>query len=175
MLDQNNSLVLIVDMQEKLLKAVYNQGVVGVASKLAQSAKILEIPIIITEQYPQGLGATVDEVLKDIDAFYFEKTSFSAYDEIKDALEEMGRKQVILCGIEAHVCVHQTAAELVKKGYEVHVLKDGVASRKEFEFEQGISLMEKNGAIITCLEIALFELLKSAKHESFKAIQALIK
>lgn len=175
LLDQNNAVVLIVDMQEKLLKAVYDKNVANVAAKMVQAAQILGIPIIITEQYPQGLGSTVDKILQNIDAFYFEKTSFSAYDEIKDALEDTGRKQVILCGIETHICVHQTADTLVSKGYEVHVLKDGVASRKEFEFEQGLNRMEKNGATITCLEMALFELLKSAKHESFKAVQALIK
>ncbi len=175
LLDQNNSVVLIVDIQEKLLNAVYDKNVADVASKMASVAKILGIPVIITEQYPQGLGETVSVIKEAADAVYIEKTSFSAFEQVKESIEKTGRKQIILLGIEAHICVHQTAESLIVQGYEVHVLKDGTASRKEFEFAQGLNRMEKNGAIISCLEIALFEILKSAKHPDFKAIQSLIK
>lgn len=175
LLNQNDAIVLIVDIQEKLLNAVYDKNVATVAAKMAAAAKILGIPVIITEQYPQGLGKTVSVIKEAADATYIEKTSFSAFEDVKETLKNTGRKQIILLGIEAHICVHQTADSLLAQGYEVHVLKDGVASRQEFEFTQGLNRMEKNGAVITCLEIALFELLKGAKHPDFKAIQALIK
>lgn len=175
LLNQDNALVLIVDIQEKLLKAVYDQNVASVAAKMASAAKILGLPVIITEQYPQGLGATVASIKDAAEVVYVEKTAFCAYENICDELAKIGRKQVILLGIEAHICVHQTADALLSQGYEVHVLKDGVASRKEFEYLQGLERMQNNGAVISCLEIALFELLKSAKHPDFKAIQALIK
>ena len=175
LLNQNDAVVLIVDIQEKLLNAIDNKSIVTVASKMSSAAKLLGLPVIITEQYPQGLGATVESIKEVADAIYIEKTLFSAYEDIKETLKQTGRKQVILLGVETHICVHQTADALLEQGYDVHVLKDGVASRKEFEFTQGLNRMEKSGAVITCLEIALFELLKGAKHSEFKAIQALIK
>jgi nicotinamidase-related amidase len=175
LLDQANAIVLIIDIQEKLLSAVYNKKVSDAASKLVQAAKILNIPVIITEQYPKGLGETVSEIKDFAEARYFEKTKFSAFDEIKDALKATGRKQVIICGIEGHICVHQTTDSLLANGYQVHVVKDATGSRNEFELEQGMNRMERNGATITCLEIALFEILKGAKHPDFKAVQGLIK
>ena len=175
LLNQNDTIVVIIDIQEKLANTVYYKNVANVASKLVQAAKNLEIPVIITEQYPKGLGETVATIKENADAIYFEKTNFSAFNDIKESLEKSGKKQVIVCGIEAHICVHQTVNDLLAAGFEVHVLKDGVASRKEFELTQGINRMEKNGAAITCLEIALFELLKGAFHNDFKVIQALIK
>lgn len=175
LLNQNNTIVIIIDIQEKLLGSVYNKNIADVASKLVQTAKILEIPVLITEQYPKGLGETVLQIKENVDAIYFEKTDFSAFKNIKEILEKSGKKQIIICGIEAHICVHQTVNDLLKQGFEVHILKDGIASRKEFESTQGLNRMEKNGAIITCLEIALFELLKGASHPRFKAVQNLIK
>lgn len=175
LLNQSDTIIVIIDIQEKLLNAVYDKNVADVASKLVQAAKILEIPVLITEQYPKGLGETVLPIKEKADAIYIEKNAFSAYETIKETLEKSGKKQVIICGIEAHICVHQTANDLLEQGFEVHILKDGIASRKEFEFAQGVQRMEKNGAIITCLEIALFEILKGSSHNNFKAIQALIK
>jgi nicotinamidase-related amidase len=175
LLNQNDAIVVIIDIQEKLTNAVYDKNVANVVSKLVQAAKILDIPVLITEQYPKGLGETVAQIKENADAIYFEKTSFSSFEDIKETLKKLGKKQIIICGIEAHICVHQTANDLLEAGFEVHVLKDGVASRKEFEFAQGINRMEQNGATVTCLEIVLFELLKGASNPHFKAIQTLIK
>ena len=175
LLNQNDAIVVIIDIQEKLTNAVYDKDIANVASKLVQAAKILEIPVIITEQYPKGLGETAAEIKEKATATYFEKIYFSAFKTIKEDLEKSGKKQVIICGIEAHICVHQTVNDLINAGFEVHVLKDGVASRKEFECTQGLNRMKQNGAIIACLEIVLFELLKGALHPNFKAIQTLIK
>ncbi len=83
-----------------------------------------------------------------------------------------GKKQIVLCGIETHICVHQTAADLISEGFEVYVVKDACASRNKYEFKQGIDIMQQNGAKISCLEIVLFEWLRSSKNTYFKEVQA---
>lgn len=92
-----------------------------------------------------------------------------------DKVKSYGKKQIVICGIETHICVHQTAAALLREGFEVYVAKDGCASRNKYEFKQGIEIMQANGAKISCVEIILFEWLKTAKHPNFKEVQALIK
>lgn len=178
MLDQNNSLLLIIDIQEKLAAAMSRDTAGKNTMKLAAAAETLGMPIVITEQYPKGLGQTlanITHVAKS--AQYFEKGSFSIMQEpdIAQAINDSGKKQIIICGMEAHICVHQTVEELIALGYEVYVVKDGIASRNKFEFKQGISCMQQNGAKITCTEIVLFELLRTSKHPNFKEIQSLIK
>ncbi len=174
-LNIDDSVVLIIDVQEKLLNAVFNKELCGKkASVMAEAAKILDIPVIVTEQYPKGLGATVNAVKSVLeDAKYFEKTSFSAFDDIKDAL--CGKKQVVIFGIETHICVNQTVEALVKAGFEVHVVKDACGSRAETEHLAGLERMRDNGAHILTTEIALFEWLGTSKHPKFKDVQSLIK
>ena len=179
-LDAENSFVLIIDVQEKLLNAVFNRtSLEKKAEIITKAANILNIPIIITEQYPKGLGYTIDgirSVLPD-DMVYFDKTAFSALEnkEVFNKLEASSRKQAVLFGIETHICVSQTAAALINAGYEVHVIKDACGSRAELEYSAGLNRMKDNGAHIITTEIALFEWLKSAKHPDFKEIQSLIK
>lgn len=179
MLNIENSVVVIIDIQEKLVNAVGKYSPLENACKVAQSAKILDIPVIITEQYPQGLGETVND-LKECFAEntqFVEKTSFSAFltSEFVEKLKATGRKQVVIFGIEAHICVHQTICDLLENGYEVYLVKDASASRSKHEFKTGIELMKQNGAKVTCTEIVLFEWLKTAKNPNFKAVQVLIK
>ena len=172
-LNIEDSVVLIIDVQEKLLNVVFNKEVCAKkAAIMAEAASILGIPTIVTEQYPKGLGETVPEIKNSVSK-YFEKTNFSAFEEIEDALE--GKKQVVLFGIETHICVNQTAAELVSNGYEVYVVKDACGSRAEVEYLAGLERMKDNDAHILTAEIALFEWLGGAKHPKFKEIQALIK
>ena len=179
-LSSDNSLVLIIDVQEKLLNAVFNKFSVEKNSKIiANAAKLLNIPVILTEQYPKGLGNTVagiKEILPE-DAQYYEKTTFSALDnlEVLNAIKESGRKQIVLYGIETHICVSQTAAALSSLGYEVYAVSDACGSRAECEYLAGLSRMKDNGAQLVTTEIALFEWLRGAKHPSFKEIQSLIK
>lgn len=179
MLDIENSIVIAIDIQEKLVNAVAKHSPVEQACKIVQTAKILDIPVIVTEQYPQGLGATVFDFKECLgeNTSFFEKTAFSALcsDELKEKLTNSNRKQVILFGIEAHICVYQTACDLIAQGYEVYIVKDASASRNKYEFKTGIELLKQIGAKITCTEIVLFELLKTSKNPNFKAIQALIK
>ncbi len=179
MLRQEDSLLLIIDIQEKLVSALEKDIVVSSAKKVANVAKILKIPTIVTEQYPKGLGKTVtplQEVLAE-DVQYVEKTAFNALleDGMLDKIKSFGRKQIIIFGIETHICVYQTASALIEEGFEVYVIKDACASRKKYEFKQGIEAMRDKGAKISCVEIALFEWLKTSKHPKFKEIQALIK
>lgn len=179
-LNQENCLLLIIDVQEKLLNCIFNKSEVAKKSViLANAAKILDIPTIVTEQYPKGLGATVDsvkEVLGDTTKF-FEKTDFSAVNnkEILDCIKNTEKKQVLIFGIETHICVAQTAAALAGLGYEVNVVKDACGSRAEIEYNAGLERMRDNNVHVITTEIALFELLKGAKHKNFKEIQALIK
>ena len=179
MLKREDSLLLIIDIQEKLVRACKDVETISKrASILANSAQILSIPTVITEQYPQGLGATVEEI-KTVapEAKFVEKTYFSALKEegFKDLLASYGKKQIILCGIEAHICVYQTCLELLDLGYEVYVAEDCCSSRKEYEFIHGINLMKNEGAKISCVEMILFEWLEGAKNPKFKEVQQLIK
>lgn len=179
MLDKENSLLLIIDVQERLVNALDKDVVVNRTATLVKAAKILDIPTIATQQYPKGLGLIVDPVKQNLksDAQIIDKTSFSAVKEngFMDVLKSFNKKQIVICGIETHVCVHQTCADLIDEGYEVYIVKDACASRNKYEFKQGIERMQENGAKISCLEIVLFEWLRDAKNPDFKEIQALIK
>ena len=179
-LNIEDSLVLIIDVQEKLLNAVFNKtSLEKRAEIIAGAAKILGIPVIVTEQYPKGLGATVEGLKNTLaeDTQYFEKTAFSALEnqEVLDALKKSGKKQVVIFGIETHICVSQTTNALINEGFEVSVIRDACGSRSELEYSAGINRMKDNGAHILTTEIALFEWLKSAKHPNFKEVQMLIK
>lgn len=178
-LTPENSLLLIIDVQEKLVNALDKDIIVKRVSNLVKSARLLNIPVVATEQYPKGLGATVETVSAEFaeNTPVFEKNSFNALeaDGVLEKIKAFNKKQIVICGIETHICVHQTAAALLREGYEVYVIKDACASRSKYEFKQGIELMASNGVKVSCVEIVLFEWLKTAKNPCFKEIQALIK
>ena len=179
-LHERTSQILIVDIQEKLINAVYNKDLIlKKASIMAQAAYILGIPVVVTEQYPKGLGNTIQPIKDALleQAAYFEKTSFSAIENpaIANAIDKSARKQIVLFGIETHICVSQTATALLAKGYDVTLISDASSSRVETEHLAGIERMKANGVHIITTEIALFEWLKSARHIKFKEIQSLIK
>ncbi len=180
LLSENDSLFLIIDIQEKLINAAFNKEIISKNSKiLAQTSKILGLPVIITEQYPKGLGDTVSEIKDNIgaDVEVYEKNTFSALDndDIRNALKNKKRKQVVLFGIETHICVSQTAQALLEDGYDVFVIANACGSRDETEYEFGLERIKCAGGKIITVEIALFELLRGAKHPHFKEIQSLIK
>ncbi len=173
------SLVLIIDIQDRLVAALDKDIIVTNAVKVASAAKLLSIPVLLTEQYPKGLGHTVpqlQEVLPE-NSKVVEKTFFNALleDGMLDRIKSYGKKQIVIFGIETHICVHQTASALVEAGFDVYVIKDACASRSKYEFKQGIDAMQANGVKVSCVEIALFEWLKGAKNPKFKEVQALIK
>lgn len=178
-LNTETSLLFVVDIQERLLNAVFNTGQLEKNSEiLAGMSSILSIPVLITEQYPKGLGETIPAIKNNItDAKFYEKTAFNALldmDLLSD-LKQSGRNQIILCGIETHICVHQTAYSLIENGFEVHLAKDCCGSRSLDEYVTALKHMRSYGVEVKSTEMILFELLKGAKHPKFKELQALIK
>jgi nicotinamidase-related amidase len=137
----------------------------------------LAIPVVVTEQYPKGLGPTIAELAERTTGPAIEKDTFSCAREstARSAIEDLGRNQVVVTGIEAHVCVMQTAADLLAAGYEVHVPHDGVNSRRTADRDWALHRMAAAGAIITSTESVLFELLERCGTDDFKRVAALIK
>lgn len=178
-LTKNDTLLLVVDFQEKILQVIRNiDSVMNNTKKLIEGCKILDVPIFYTEQYPKGLGHTAEvlkESLKDIQPY--EKTSFSCFDAgtLFKTLKESGRTKVVLCGIESHVCVQQTALDLLTNGFQVYLVADAVSSRKEMDYNIALRRMEKHGAEIITTESVLFEMLEYSGTAEFKAISKLVK
>jgi nicotinamidase-related amidase len=167
----DSSLVLI-DIQERLAAVMPGrEGLVRAAGILIEAAGRLGIPVLATEQYPQGLGSTVPELLAKLPAGAgIEKTAFSACSSLP-----LAHPQVILAGMEAHVCVLQTALELAAEGREVFVVADAVCSRTEANRENALARLAHAGVVVTNLESVLFEWLRDAAHEQFRAISKLIR
>lgn len=180
MIRPSDSALLVVDIQEKFLPVIAEpKRLVSKAKALIQTAALLDFPIMVTEQYPKGLGPTVEELLDVLPAgaARLGKTSFGCLGDPKivNHLKSLGRKQVIVCGIESHVCVNQTVHQLIEAGYETHLVEDAVSSRSPENRDLGIRKMEAAGAVPAGVESVLFELMGDAKHPKFKTIQALIK
>ena len=180
MLEIENSIVVLIDIQDRLVGMLNKQEpVVKASSILLSAANIMNIPIVLTEQYPQGLGQTVPALMVDMteNNVVIEKTSFSAVQtpEFIEKIRNLGKKNIIIGGIETHICVYQTVADLIKDGFNVVVAKDACASRSTDCFKTGLVLMKDLGAQISNVETILFELLKTSKNPYFKPVQALIK
>ena len=174
MLDRERALLVVVDVQEAFRPAVRDfDRVTENTAALIDGARVLGVPIVATEQYPKGLGHTVPEVAEHLaDIEPIEKVCFSA--ARADGFDLAGRDQAVVCGIESHVCVSQTAHDLLDRGVEVHVARDAVTSRTDENKELGLHKMEQSGAILTSVETALFELVGAAGTDEFKAVQKLI-
>jgi nicotinamidase-related amidase len=171
LLDRERAALVVVDVQEGFRPYASFAGVTDASRKLVQAARILDIPTIVSEQYPKGLGHTAPEV-GVADERPLEKTVFSA--ARADGFDLGGRTQAIVCGIETHVCVSQTVHDLLERGIEVHVPADAVGSRHEIDYTRGLERMERAGAVVTTVEASLFELLGRAGTPEFKSVQALI-
>lgn len=146
--------------------------------KLVRTFRLLDLPILITEQYPKGLGPTVPELMAALEGVLaLEKTTFSSYGcaGLPSKLEGTGARSVLVCGIETQVCVNQSVHDLLAAGYSVQVAVDAVQSRNPLDREVALRKMERSGAILTTAEMAAFELLRDAKHPRFKEVQALFK
>jgi nicotinamidase-related amidase len=173
MLNDSDALLLMVDFQVKLLPFTWDaEGVTARTVRLIQGARRLDLPILVTEQYPQGLGTTDPRMIAALGEAYrpIVKTTMSCMGEqtFREALQAAGRRQVILCGIEAHVCVHQTAVDLVEAGYEVHLAADCVSSRRERDVELALRRMVQTGCRISTHEMAIFEILRVSGTPEFK-------
>jgi nicotinamidase-related amidase len=182
LLSVNNSLLIVVDMQTKLSAAMPERDaelMTANARSLVEAAGLLSIPALLTEQYPQGLGstdATITDLLSE-DTLIFDKTGFSccAANGFTDTVANTDRKQIILVGQEAHVCVLQTALELMHFGYQVHAVEDAICSRKAEHKFYALQRMQQQGATITNYESVLFEWVKDSAHPEFKKISGLLR
>jgi nicotinamidase-related amidase len=180
-LERDKAVLVVIDVQEKLCIAmdeVVLKQLVKNVSIMLESAAELNIPVLVTEQYVKGLGSTLPELKeKAALASYYEKMSFSCCGsaEFVNAIKSTGRTQVIITGMETHVCVLQTVIELRDAGLDVHVVKDAVMSRSKQNWQTAIQAMTLAGAIPTCTESALFQLLKVAGTDEFKKLSKLVR
>jgi nicotinamidase-related amidase len=178
-LNKNNAILIIVDIQDKLAVVMkHKKKVVNNCLHLIEVSKLLNIPIVITEQYTKGLGPTVNEVKKALPSYEpLEKVTFDCCkgDGFLEKIVSLKRKQIMLTGMETHVCVLQTCLSLLKEQYDVHIVSDAVSSRKKDDYLTGRELMRDAGAVITCTETVLLQLLEKAGTPEFKAIVRRIK
>ncbi|MGP1410447.1 isochorismatase family protein [Peptoanaerobacter stomatis] len=177
-LTRDNCLVLVIDLQGKLLKAMFNEEDLKLNGKrLVEFADIFSIPVIFTEQNPKALGPTSEDVLSASNNHdIIPKVQFSAFiPELKELLKKHKRTHIIMLGVETHVCVYQTARDLISNGYEVTLISDCVGSRTEKNYLNGIDMMQKMGAVISNTETVLFDVLHTSADPDFKKVQALIK
>ena len=172
------SALLIIDIQERILKVIRkNEKLVENVLKLIKGAKILNIPIYFTEQYPQGLGHTLGSIHNEINSSAFQKISFSCRgaDNLFMTLKDNSLNQIIVAGVESHVCVQQTVLDLLENSFQVNLVTNAVSSRTKGDYKTSLRRMEKEGAILSTVESVLFELLHKSGTNTFKSISKIIK
>lgn len=181
-LERDQAALLVIDVQERLGKAMEPERYARMLKNtrtLVEGAKLLGLPIWVTEQYPKGLGPTDQSILEALptDATPVEKLAFScgAVKEVARRIFQSGRRQLVVAGMETHVCVFQTVRDLVAGGYQPFVARDAVLSRTHENQETGLQLMREVGATITSTEAVLFDLLGEAGTPEFKQISAMVK
>lgn len=178
-LDKEDAVLLIVDIQERLATVMKErEKVLKNCLHLIELVKMIHVPIIVTEQYPKGLGRTVPELRSMVPGYKpIEKTAFNCCGEpaFLAELRKIVKKKIIVVGMETHVCVLQTVTSLLEAGFVTHVVQDAVCSRSEENWKTGIEFMRDAGAVVTCTETVLFQLLKVAGTEEFKKISQRIK
>jgi nicotinamidase-related amidase len=177
--DPNHSIGLVIDIQERLFPHIHEHDAMAQrASVLIRGLRILSVPMLVTQQYTKGLGPTVAPIVEALGEYEpIEKMTFSAIasSECEGRLLASGRHNVIICGIEAHVCVLQTVLDLRVTGQNVYVIEDAISSRSANDKAVAMQRMREAGAVITTTESVLFQLLQTAESPSFKAISALVK
>lgn len=179
-LSRENSILLIIDIQEKLANVMdRKEEILKNTNILINAFQLFEIPIIVTEQYPEGLGKTKEAISDKFnnEVKIFDKITFSGYrGKIKKEIDKLNRKKVVIVGMETHICVYQTAMELFNAGYEVYIVKDGCCSRTEENRQNGFELIEKLGeGVLTNTETVVYEIMEKAGTDEFKEILKLIK
>ncbi len=175
---RNQTTAVCIDYQERILPAMFGkEELLEKSKKLLEGLKVLQVPICLTQQYTKGLGTTVPEICEAAGTEeYLEKVTFSAYEQVKEKLmppEEM--PYVIICGIESHVCVLQTAIDLKNAGYQPYLVTDCISSRKQQDYDMALERAKQEGIILTTYESILFELLGAAGTPDSKAIQKIVK
>jgi nicotinamidase-related amidase len=178
-LRREDALLVVIDIQTKLHVHMQDrEAFTGAAARAIRGCRALGVPVLVTEQYPEGVGRTIDEIRVEIEGYApILKTSFSCCGEnaFVGAIEKSGRRQIVLCGIESHVCVYQTARDLLEKGYEVYLLADAVSSRHEKDREFALRALERMGVRLVTTEMALFDLLHVAGTDDFRKILKIVK
>jgi len=179
-LDREKAMLVVVDVQQRLVPSmdpeVYDK-VRRSIDCMVRGAELLDVPVLATEQYPKGLGPTVPELAAACTGQVIEKLSFGCCGEptFREHLRGLGRSQVMVTGMEAHVCVYQTVLGLLEAGYRVHLLRDAICSRGKTDYLAALQNAASAGAVVTTTETALFQLLRTAAAPEFKAVSALIK
>ena len=175
----DDSILLLIDPQEKLVKMIHNrEEVVATITRLLEFAAIFDIPVVLTEHYPQGLGYSVDEVREALPAYKpVIKRIFSCFGvpEFAAALAATGRKRLLVVGIETHICVCQTVHDALQRGFQVQVVADGVGTRKSEDHDIALARMRQEGAVITTSEALIYEVTYRADGEEFKKVLDLVK
>ena len=178
-LNRENSMLVVIDFQQKLLAALEEpEKLVQACANMVRFAKILKLPILWTEQYPRGLGPTADEIAAELAELRpIEKLTFSCFGEPRfvESLSQNPIKQLIVCGIETHICVEQTVLDAIACGYDVHVVADACGSRKKKDHKAGLQKMDRGGAVLTCMEMALYEMLGRSDTKEFREALKLVK
>lgn len=175
----DNAVLLVVDVQGRLASLMHDsEFMIAQQRILVEACRILDVPVIWTEQLPDKLGATVPELSEKLDGLEAAtKSSFGCWGDrnLREAIRESGRDRILICGIEAHVCVWQTAAALRREDYQVHVIADAVSSRSEFNREIAFRRMNAAGIHLSNVEMVLFELMIDATHPHFRDVTRLLK
>jgi nicotinamidase-related amidase len=178
-LNRENSMLVVIDFQQRLLGAFDEpEKLVQACVNMVRFAKILTLPILWTEQYPRGLGPTVDEIAAELDGLQpVEKLTFSCFGEPRfvESLSQSAASQLIVCGIETHICVEQSVLDAIACAYDVHVIADACGSRKESDHNAGLRKMEFGGAVVTCAEMALYEMLGRSDSKEFREALKIVK
>lgn len=179
MLNLSDTVLIVIDVQGKLARVVEDSEIViGQIQKLVKGILLLNIPIILTNQVPEKLGGTIDEIAELLpDHQQISRTAFSVFRSIDmlNRLAELKRKQIILCGFETHICLYQSALDLMNSKYEVHLVVDGTSSRKKVDRDTAATRINAEGGKLTTVEMVLFELVRDARHPAFKALAKIIK
>jgi nicotinamidase-related amidase len=179
MITRADAVLVIIDIQGNLAQAMFDkENLFSNTVKLIKGFNVLNLPVIITEQIPQKLGPTLPQIAAELDGIKpIAKESFSCWEEnnFKEQLEALRRKDVVLLGIETHVCVYQTAVDLISGGYNVHLVADAVSSRTPENRQIGIEAMKRAGAKITSTEMVLFEMLRTAADPQAKEFFKIVK
>lgn len=180
LLDRNDSVLVIVDVQEGYRNQIFeHERTVRSVRRLLEAAKIVGVPILVTEQYPKGLGHTQPEIADGFPAGQpvFEKMSMSCFRQpaFAERLKSLNRRQVVVCGIEAHACINQTVHDLLEHGYQVHVPYDALSARFEHDYRIGWEKIVASGAVPATVEMVCLEWVRTAEAPEFKAIRRLIK
>lgn len=177
-LRRESTALLIIDIQEKIMPAIMNsERVIENTLKLIKGFKVMNLPVIYTEQYPKGLGPTAASLKEELTGEAVQKMTFSCFGA-GDLFKELIVKkitQVVLCGVESHVCVQQSAMDLTENGFQVYLAADAASSRRELDYQTAMDRMRMNGIQVTTTESILFELLNVCGTDEFKAVSKIVK